>query len=177
MSGSDYIEFSKAMNEGNKLLNSKSESKRTKGLYLIISVNLGLRIGDLLRLRHSDLQGESFTIIEGKTKKKAVRRVNTNIKDALVKYGYEGNSNQFIFISQKGSVYSRQAINRFLNNKFGISSHGLRKSFGRYVYDNNGQSEHVLNKLSIIFNHSNLKITRTYLGIRQTEIDDIFMSM
>ena len=176
MSGSDYIEFEKAMNIGQRLLNSPKQSQRVKGLYIIIAVNLGLRIGDLLRLRWKDITGDRLLIVEEKTGKKVDRKLNYHIRDAVAKFG-AGDPLDNVFVSQKGTVYSRQAINRFLQNQWSISSHGLRKSFGRYIYEVNGRSEDILIKLSEIFNHSNIKVTKRYLGIRQKEIDDIFDAM
>ncbi len=174
--GSDYIEFEKAMFVGQRLMKSKQRNRRTKGLYIIVAVNLGLRIGDLLRLKWKDLSGPRLKFIEEKTGKSIDRKINGHIKEALQVYGV-GEPEDNLFISQKGSVYSRQAINRFLQDQWGISSHGLRKSFGRYIYEINGRCEDILVKLSEIFNHSNIKVTRRYLGIRQKEIDDIFDAM
>lgn len=176
MSGSDYIEFEKALHIGNRLLKSNKQTDRVKGLYIIFQINLGLRIGDILKLKWKDITQDRLIIKEQKTGKKTDSKINHYIKDAVEVFGV-GNSNEYIFVSQKGTVYSRQAINRFLNNQWGISSHGLRKSFGRYVYDANGRNEDVLIKLSEIFNHSNIKVTKRYLGIRQTEIDNIFDAM
>ncbi len=176
MTGSDYIEFEKAMFVANRLIKSKSQSKRVKGLYIIFQINLGLRIGDILSLKWSDIMNDRLNLKEQKTGKKVDRKINKYIKEAIELYGV-GEANEYIFISQKGGVYSRQAINRFLQDQWSISSHGLRKSFGRYVYDANGKNEDVLIKLSEIFNHSNIKVTKRYLGIRQTEIDNIFDAM
>ena len=83
------------------------------------------------------------------------------------------NPEDYIFKSNRGTVYSREYINTVLRNQWGISSHGLRKTFGRHVYNVAGQSEDALIKLSEMFNHSSIKVTRTYLGIRQKELDDL----
>ena len=173
MTGSDYIDYEKAMYIGQKLLKSSNQSQRIKGLYIIVSVNLGLRIGDLLKLKWQDLTGERLNITEEKTGKKVDRTLNQHIKDAIALYG-PGQPNDFIFVSQKGTVFSRQAINRFLQDQWGISSHGLRKSFGRHAYNTYGKNEDILIRLSEVFNHSSPKVTKTYLGIRQKELDDIF---
>ncbi|MDO6819071.1 tyrosine-type recombinase/integrase [Zobellia sp. 1_MG-2023] len=176
MVGSDWIEFEKALHIGNRLM--KNPKRKVLGLYIICAVNFGLRIGDLLKLKYSDLQGERLKLEEEKTGKKVDRKINHYVKDALANFQQEMKEpDQFIFVSQKGTVYSRQAINRFLNDQWGISSHGLRKSFGRYVYESNGSCEDILIKLGEIFNHSSLAITKRYLGIRQKEIDDIFDAM
>lgn len=57
------------------------------------------------------------------------------------------------------------------------SSHTLRKTFGRRVYEYYNRSEDALIKLSQVFNHSNIAITRRYIGITQEMIDDIYLSI
>ena len=47
------------------------------------------------------------------------------------------------------------------------SSHTLRKTFGRRIYENNGQSEHALILLSHIFGHRNIGVTLRYIGQTQ----------
>ena len=54
-----------------------------------------------------------------------------------------------------------------------ISSHSLRKTFGRRVYETFGETEKALVMLSKIYNHSSVGITRTYLDITQEEIEDL----
>lgn len=94
---------------------------------------------------------------------------------------YFENQGGLIFTSQKNGPYKIQSINRLLKTIFqkeskslNVSSHSLRKSFGRRVYENNGSSEASLVYLSELFNHSNLRVTRRYLGIRQEELDNIY---
>ncbi len=82
------------------------------------------------------------------------------------------------------STYSIQQVNRLLKEAFkretkskNISSHSLRKGFGRRVWENDNQSERALVYLMELFNHSSLAITKRYLGIRQEELDDIYMNL
>jgi integrase len=88
----------------------------------------------------------------------------------------------FIFTSQKGSVYKTQIINSILKTilntkKLQISSHSLRKSFARRVYQNQNESENSLVLLSDIFGHSSISIRRRYLGIRQETISNVYLSL
>jgi len=57
-----------------------------------------------------------------------------------------------------------------------ISTHSLRKSGSRFIWENNGNSDEYLIKLSSILNHSSTSITRRYLGISREEIKDIYQS-
>ena len=178
---SDYIDFDKCLNTGRRLINSDKQS--VIGLYIIVSIYTGLRISDVLRLKWSDLMKEDLVIKEKKTKKLRTIKINSTIHSVLSKFNLNG-EDDFIFKSQKGSVFSIQQINRVLKEIFSteskhlnISSHSLRKSFGRRVYENNNESEKSLVYLSELFNHTSLSITRKYLGIRQEELNEIYLSL
>mgnify|MGYP003645755139 CR=1 FL=1 len=173
----DYLNFDTATNTANKLM--KEDKTRIMGLYIIISINTGLRIGDTLTLTYEQLQGDT---LESKTNKRRVIALNEAIKNAISKYGH-GKSG-LIFISQKGSVFTRQQINRNLKTAFAresktlnISSHTLRKTFGRQVFFTNNESEKALVYLSELMNHQNQVVTRRYLGLRQEELNNIYLNL
>lgn len=190
---SDYINFDTAMRTGVKLL--QDDKKKIVGLYIIFSINTGLRVSDVLgiswrELLHPISKGNDafISVLESKTKdtkkesKPRIIKLNDAILKALSSFDViDANLDKKVFISQKNSVFSVQQLNRILKDVFSkeskeynISTHSLRKTFGRQVYENNNQSEHALIKLSDIFQHSKLSITRLYLGIRQSEINDIY---
>ncbi|UAB82385.1 tyrosine-type recombinase/integrase [Marixanthomonas sp. SCSIO 43207] len=179
MTGSKYIDYDRASNIGRRLI--KREENKNFGLLIICGINLGMRISDLLSLTFDQLKCETFKITEKKTGKLRQLKVNDHIRDALTFFKddliYEMGGHAFT--SQKGSVFSPQHVNRLLkkNLKGNFSSHSLRKSFGRRVWDNDNQSERSLIYLSELFNHSSTQITRTYLGIKQEELNDIYMSL
>lgn len=179
INASDYINFDTALNTGLKLLNEPKKQKL--GLYILTAIYTGLRTGDIQRLTWNHFNEESFTIIEEKTGKARKIKVNDTLRKAINK---TRSGSGLIFISQKKSVYTTQALNRMLKNTFkqlakkeNISTHSLRKTFGRRVYDTFGQSEDALIKLSKTFGHSSVGLTRVYLGIKQEEIDEIYMSI
>ncbi|UJH90932.1 tyrosine-type recombinase/integrase [Antarcticibacterium sp. 1MA-6-2] len=177
MTGSTYINFDKAQGKGMKLI--RTGENPVFGLLIITGVNLGLRISDLLSLTFNQLRSGTISITEGKTGKKRNLKVNENIRAAL-EYFKEENGEFYAFRSRKGTVYSIQQVNRVIKKYFkgtDITSHSLRKSFGRRVWDNHQQSEKALVYLSELFNHTSVSVTRKYLGIRQTELDDIYMSL
>jgi len=187
---SDFIDFDKAMLRGSELL--WSDKDIIIGFYIIFSINTGLRVGDVKDIRHFDLAnitpGDHLTIIEQKTGKEREIQINDKV---LESYQYLSKRLQeqgrykvddYIFRSQKNTVFATVSLNRILKKIFAgyapnISTHSLRKSFGRRVYEMNGKSEDSLIVLSEMFCHSNMAITRRYLGIRQQQIDNIYMSL
>jgi len=178
---SDYLNFDTATNKAVNLLQTKNS---ILGLYIIVSINTGLRADDVLNLKWSDLKQDKMNVIEGKTKKPRTIAINDNIKKALASFDVGATSDANVFISQKGGVFSIQQINRKLKALFineakdsNISTHSLRKTFGRRVYQNNQESEKALIYLSELFNHTSLAVTRIYLGIRQEELNSIYMSL
>ena len=181
---SDRLDFDKTLNKSIKLL--KTEKNFVIPFLVIVGINTGLRISDLLSLKHSHLTGENFSIVEKKTKKERIITINENIKQSYEifknRLGVDFNENDFLFISQKKSVYSVRSINRELKTMFkskdlNVSTHSLRKTYGYRVFENNNESEKSLILLSDIFNHTSTKITRIYLGIRDKEISDIYLNL
>lgn len=148
-------------------------------MLIIAGINLGLRIDDLTSLSFEQLKEDSISIIEGKTKKKRTLKINDHIKQVLT--CFNDDSRGYAFTSQKGTPFSTQHINRLLKQHFKgvvngvVSSHSLRKCFGRKVWDNNNQSKRSLVYLSQLFNHSSTSVTRVCLWINQEELDDIYI--
>lgn len=173
----DYIDFDKATGSAKKLL--KNKKTELLGRYIIIAINTGLRSGDILQLKYEDLQKQFLRLTEQKTGKNKVVQLNDNILDII-----PANATGSLFLTQKGTAISIQHLNRQLKDIFSkesktlnISSHSLRKSFGRRVFYNNNESEKALVYLMELFNHSSLSMTRKYLGIRQEELNNIYLNL
>ena len=176
----DYLVWSDAMNLIRKL--AKDENYKMS-LLIALGCFTGLRISDILALRWEQiLSTEEFTIIEKKTGKKRVLRLNPQLQQHI-RECYEHiqpiGIKAPILVSQKGTVFTIQRINVILKEikrKYRLkiknfSCHSLRKTFGRQVYNMNSEnSELALVKLMELFNHSSLAITKRYLGLRQEEI-------
>ena len=176
----DFLVWSDAMNLIRKLA---KDGNYKMSLLIALGCFTGLRISDILALRWSQiLYTEEFTIIEKKTGKQRTLRLNPQLQKHIQEC-YEQikpiGIKAPILVSQKGTVFTVQAINRILKEikkKYRLkiknfSCHSLRKTFGRQVYTMNGEnSELALVKLMELFNHSNVAITKRYLGLRQEEI-------
>ena len=176
----DYLVWSDAMNLIRKLA---KDGNYKMSLLIALGCFTGLRISDILALRWEQiLSTEEFTIIEKKTGKKRVLRLNPQLQQHIQEC-YEQiqpiGLKAPILVSQKGTVFTIQRINVILKEikrKYRLkiknfSCHSLRKTFGRQVYNMNSEnSELALVKLMELFNHSSLAITKRYLGLRQEEI-------
>ena len=148
----------------------------------------GLRISDLLKLTWEMLLGgDSFMLYEKKTGKRRIVKINKGFQKHI-RECYNALKitcrQQPCFVSNKGGVYSIQRINAHFKEikvKYGLkvknfSTHSLRKTFGRKVVESAGpgREEMALIRLSELFNHSSVQISRRYLGLRQEELSEVY---
>lgn len=176
----DYLVWSDAMNLIRKLT---KDGNYKISLLIAVGCFTGLRISDILSLRWKQiLNTDEFTVIEKKTGKQRIIRLNLQLQEHIRECYEQINPvgiNAPILISQKGTVFTVQRINIILKEvkkKYKLkiknfSCHSLRKTFGRQVYNMNSEnSELALVKLMELFNHSSVAITKRYLGLRQEEL-------
>ncbi len=183
-STSDYLEWNQAMNLIRNLYNDNNYK-----MSLLVSFGSfwGLRISDILSLRWEQVyEKEEFQLVERKTKKTREIKINSQLKQHIIdcyKKIQPQSLDKPIFTSQKSTVYSIQRINVVLKDikvRYNLkiknfSSHSLRKSFGREIFNRSTENaELAIVKLSQLFNHSNPAITRRYLGISQKELMDTY---
>ncbi|WP_254391849.1 tyrosine-type recombinase/integrase [Terribacillus sp. DMT04] len=143
-------------------------------MLFLLGINTGLRVGDLLKLKASELRRKKKIVIyEGKTKKPRtinVSNIYTEIQDYL-----KGLDSEWLFPSRKGDkpITPTQAYRqlnkagRMVDIEEGIGTHTMRKTFGYWFYK---QTKDVA-KLQRILNHSRPEITLIYIGITDEEIE------
>lgn len=180
----DYIEWDVAMNLIRRLYR---DGEYRMSLLVGCGCFFGLRFSDLIKLRWSQLlSDDKLVVYEQKTGKRREIRINKgfqrHIKDCCKALGVVVLSEP-CFLSRSGNVYTIQAINRnFKKTKIAynlhinnFSTHSLRKTFGRRVVEMAGpDSEMALIRLSEIFQHTSVMITRRYLGLRQQELREVY---
>ena len=186
---SDYIEWNKL-----QLLTQQLERDGDWKFSLLITIGMyvGLRIGDLTRLTWSQIINiEYLELMEKKTGKTRRILINQNLRETITRITKRVNPqnlDEFIFLNNRGTkTISRQYINGKLKRLMmkyhtvkdpsKIKSHSIRKSFGRRVWETNGESEKGLIILSDIFNHTSIKTTRIYLGITQQEVYSVYENL
>ena len=157
----DYIEWDTMLNLVRRLY---KDGDYRMSLLVGCGSFFGLRISDLLTLTWDMLLSEeSFIIVEQKTGKKRTIRINSDFQkhvgDCFNALEIE-NTSEKCFISRKRTVFSIQRVNVLLKEikaKYSLkiehlSTHSLRKTFGRKVVELAGDnSEMALIKLSELF--------------------------
>ncbi len=184
---SDYLPFEEYQRLVNCLDNDKKYLWCT---YCILSFCLALRISDVLKLTWDEVLGRRYvTVKEKKTGK--VKQIPIGVKTAdhlteLYKKMNKPNIHKYIFINKETNrIYTRQYVNKMLKRmkeEYGIkvgnfSSHTFRKTFGRYVYNKMGRTEEALVILNQIFKHQSIQTTMIYIGLRKSEIGQVFNSI
>ena len=181
-----------AWNEGMLLIEKlQKDGKEVLSLFVAVSLFFGTRVSDTLSIRWDMLMDEnlsvrkSFEITEKKTKKHRKITINEDLA-RYIKSTFERikpeHLDDFVFVSQKKTVYSIQRLNVLLKefrdkynlNVKNMSCHSLRKGFGSELYKRGNKSENILIQLSIIFNHSSTAITRRYIGITDQHIAETY---
>ena len=177
---SDYLHWDSATTLVRKLYRD-----RNYRISLLIGCGIffGLRISDLLRLNWNMLLNKEakFVMIEKKTGKRREVKINRefqkHIRDCRAALHID-DMDEPCFLSTKGKPYSVQWINlvfKELKDLYNLkidhfSTHSLRKTFGRKVFESSDNAELALVKPMELFNHSSVSITKRYLGLRQEEI-------
>ena len=177
---SDYIEWDTMLNLVRRLYR---DGNIRMSLLISCGCFFGLRISDLLSLTWQQLlSSDTFILIEKKTKKRRIIKINPqlqgHIKDCYNQLNISDNKEP-CFISRKKTIYTIQRINilfKEIKKKYNLkiehfSTHSMRKTFGRQIVKMAGEnSEFALIKLSELFNHSDTMTTRRYLGLRKEEL-------
>ena len=179
----DYLPWSEAMQLVKKLYR---DGRYRDSILVATGFMTGLRISDILRLTFADiLNNEILTINEKKTGKRREiplsKDYKKHVEDCFKALGLS-DSTKPMFLSYQGSVITIQMVNKTLHglkDRYNLSvdhftSHSLRKTFARRIYDTAKDREYALIKLSSVLGHSNVSITRRYLGIKREEILDCY---
>ena len=154
-------------------------------LLFTLGINNGIRTGDLLRLKISDVKsvkpGQTIQIRESKTGKLNSIYINREVYKAL--RGHLEASDQldddYLFQSTKGhqKPLTIMTVNRMikswcraihLDGNYG--AHSLRKTFGYIQRTHFGVGFELICKR---FNHSSPSVTMRYLGIEDKEVLEI----
>lgn len=178
-------------NEFNKLLAGlRLDGDYFWEMYARLSFCTACRASDVLKFKWNDVLKKSCVITEQKTGKTRRIAFNPSVQkkiQELYKLMGSPEKDSYVFATDRSACepVSIQYVNRQLKKfkyKYKLpidhfSSHTFRKTFGRYVYDKSNHSAESLLLLNKILNHSNIQVTKTYIGITQDEINSIYDSI
>lgn len=171
----DYIHWNVAMD---RVVSIRKERPVISGI-IATGITTGLRISDIMAIDAEDVKPE-MVIVEKKTGKPRTITLNPWTMEFLEDLPLPRTG--YLFSKDGSKPYSVQHINRELKEVFvgtgtNISSHSLRKTFGRRVMEMNGYSAEALLLLMDAFNHSSPAMTKIYLGLRQEEVNKIYLNI
>lgn len=142
---------------------------------LTLQANIGLRIGDVIKMRLSDIVYESGryhfnSFIEGKTKKQRTFTVPVEVYSYLQSYALEYG------ITTNGRLFNltERAVQKHLQlvcNYLGledISTHSFRKFFANTIYIENDYDVELVREL---LQHSSVAVTQHYLSVDRKQIE------
>ena len=142
---------------------------------LTLEANLGLRIGDILNLKLSDIvkDGERYRldIVEQKTGKRRTFTVPREILEYINNYAnhYKIKTTEPLFaISERAVQKQLKLVTDYLGMK-GIGTHSFRKYFATSIYLENGYNIELVRTL---LQHSSSAITQKYIGIGQRNVEE-----
>lgn len=142
---------------------------------LQLQANLGLRVGDVLKLTLNDFIPDGrgsfkLSVTEQKTGKVKDVVVNDNLYNNIKLYTLENNIKADEPIV-KMSVRNVQMQLKIVCDELGINSvstHSFRKFYAMRLFEDSGYNFEVVRAL---LNHSNVAITQKYLGVTNEEIE------
>ena len=167
----------------------KGKNIRDHALF-VLGINVALRITDLLALEWGDVLNEKgkfkeIRLLEGKTKKERRIQLNKPSQRALWELlgSLDGYSfDDYLFQSREGAqkpLSRQQALNilkdaaKAVAIQDNVGTHSLRKTWGYHAWKKGFNPAIIMETL----NHSNLTVTKRYLGIQQDDINDLYGSL
>ena len=146
---------------------------------LTAEANLGMRVGDILRLRLSDFVRDGgryrLNIVEAKTGKKRTFTVPQGIYDYFCEYatknGIEPTERLFPITERSVQRYLKKVCD-YLGYE-NISTHSFRKWYATEIYKDSGFDIALVQRL---LQHSSASVTQRYIGIEPQRIEQAIES-
>ena len=172
----DFLPWNDMLLLSQKLLRNKDYNF---ALLIATGCYTGLRISDLKALKWSQMQNP-LLVKEHKTAKERIIHLNDELLGFLEQIRSETRPEQEALLFPLSLQYTNRKLKHIAKEyelDIRFSTHTFRKTFGRRIWAKNNYSEKALIILGQIFNHSSLITTKRYLGIRDKEIEDVYMNL
>lgn len=147
-------------------------------MLLLIGVNTGCRIEVECEMRACDFKGGRITITEFKTKKRHQYVMDKEVYAEIQKYitAFNLTDKEFLFKAyrNKYDAITRQtawarikALADQVGVKYTVGAHSLRKSYGRWLYD----ETHDIHLVQQFYMHGSAETTERYICLEKGDID------
>ena len=141
---------------------------------LMAEANLGMRIGDILRLKLSDIVRDGrrwrLNVVEEKTGKKRTFTVPDQLYQFFCDYASQHNiapSDRLFPITERAVQKHLKAVCDQLGYD-NISTHSFRKWYATDIYESNG---HDIVLVQQLLQHSSPMVTQRYIGISSEKME------
>ena len=159
---SEYLELKEQANTN--FLQSKTNGNLRFHLLVLLALETGARVSDLLNINTEDFTEENgityLSYLNKKGKKKQVQKIS---KSTALKVGIvsnDVNTAGVFYNEKKGATMSRITANRKCTSVYGFNFHNLRKIAGKNVATQKG-----VVYASKFLGHSRVSTTDIYLGV------------
>lgn len=155
-------------------------------ILLILGVNTGNRIQTLIELTPRDIAGGYYTCVEMKTGKTQQFKMNDEVYKTVEDYikKFDIKPNEYLFKSKKGGDLGYpitrerawQIIKKIADKagiKYPVACHSLRKSYGRWYWDDT----HDLLTVQKLLMHESAQETMLYIMLEESDIQDVRTSI
>ena len=145
-------------------MKSKTDSDQRFYLLVILALETGARVSDLLNIKIDDFRQEGeltyLFYINKKGKKKQTQRISEKTAFKVNAFMEDKESSFVFYNAKKGSLMSRITANRRCTATFDFNFHNLRKIAGKNIASQKG-----VIYASKFLGHSRVSTTDIYLGI------------
>lgn len=155
----------------------KSNNRHRDLCLIMIGINTGLRISDILELRVKDVKGKRSIKVRCKKTGRIQRiEINNTLRNFIDKYTESKPSYEYLIKSRNGfnnpigRVQAYRIIRDICYDVFGIDqvgTHSLRKTYAMKLYTNNNKD---IGLVQEALGHESSKDTIKYLGIDKERV-------
>ena len=159
-----------------KQLINKTVNKKHQAMLTTIYA-LGLRSGELINLKISNLDGDRNMVFigEGKGKKDRVLPFPESLKPYLREYFKQYRPKVFLFEGQKGGKYTSASLRSVFNQALkrvnitkNVTLHSLRHAYATHLLESGTD----LRRIQKLLGHNDIKTTMIYTHVSQQNILD-----
>lgn len=172
----EYEQIIKTIHEGFHTADGQHVRPNERlAVLLMLEANLGLRIGDILMLKLSDIVKDGnryrLDIKEQKTGKIRTFTVPVEIREFIEGYAKKHSigPDSILFDLTTRAVQKQLKLAADHLGMTGISTHSFRKYFATSIYLDNGYNIELVRTL---LQHSSTAITQKYIGIQQKDVEE-----